>query len=92
MGVDLIVGRGEIAFDEEPLVLGVEDGALSYSSPAKALTAASESQGVYIMSSVRSSTSRRSIQAPRLPVTRELADERREEALKVPAEFVPSAC
>jgi hypothetical protein len=28
VGVDLIVGRAEVAFDEEPFVLGIEDGAL----------------------------------------------------------------
>jgi hypothetical protein len=66
VGVDLIVGRDEIAFDEEPLVLGVEDGALVFVA-GEALTAASESQRVKIMNSVRSSTSRRSIQTPRLP-------------------------
>jgi hypothetical protein len=66
MGVDLVVGGDEVALDQEPLVLGVEDGGLVVVA-GEGLDASSESQSVTITNSVLSSTLRRSIQTPRLP-------------------------
>jgi hypothetical protein len=66
MGVDLVVGGGEVALDQEPLVLRVEDRRLVVVA-RESLDGLSESQSVNITNSVRSSTSRRSIQTPLLP-------------------------